>query len=249
VDAPIPAIQEFGKKYEAKFKSKPDHNGVKGYIAPYMIKAAAEKAGKLDPKAIAAALHGMTITPDKVPGILIEATWDDTGEIDRISFLGEVKDGKQFITETWPKLKKWTWCSGGPRTAGVSSAMPDFLQLLISGLATGAIYALAAIGFTLLWQTSQTINFAQGEFVMLPAFFALAGMKWLGLPFSLAALLAITLAMLMLGLVFKAIIVDPLIRQGVLPLVISTIALAIFLKDGVKDLYSAEAQPFPTILP
>jgi branched-chain amino acid transport system substrate-binding protein len=106
IDAPIPAIQEFGKKYEAKFKGKPDHNGVKGYIAPYMIKAAAEKAGKLDPKAIAAALHGMTITPDKVPGILIEATWDDTGEIDRISFLGEVKDGKQIITETLPKLKK-----------------------------------------------------------------------------------------------------------------------------------------------
>src|SRR3954452_1602582 len=106
VDAPVPAIQEFGKRYEAKFKSKPDHNGVKGYIAPYMIKAAAEKAGKLDGKAIAAALHGMTITPDKVPGILIEATWDDTGEIDRISFLGEVKDGKQVITETLPKLKK-----------------------------------------------------------------------------------------------------------------------------------------------
>src|SRR5262245_48716508 len=106
VDAPVPAIQEFGKKYEAKYKSKPDQNGVKGYIAPYMIKAAAEKAGKLDAKAIAAALHGMTITPDKVPGILIEATWDDTGEIDRISFLGEVKDGKQVITETLPKLKK-----------------------------------------------------------------------------------------------------------------------------------------------
>ena len=120
VDAPLPAIQEFGRKYEAKFGSKPDHNGVKGYIAPYMIKAAAEKAGKLDDldesdeinackldaKAIAAALHGMTITPDKVPGILIEATWDDTGEIDRISFLGEVKDGKQVITEILPKLKK-----------------------------------------------------------------------------------------------------------------------------------------------
>src|SRR5262245_35008714 len=105
-------------------------------------------------------------------------------------------------------------------------AMTDLVVLVIAGLATGAIYALAAIGFTLLWQTSQTINFAQGEFVMLPAFFALAAMKWLGLPFSIAALLAITLAMLMLGLLFKAIIVDPLIRQGVLPLVISTIALA-----------------------
>ncbi|MGE0734495.1 MAG: ABC transporter substrate-binding protein [Alphaproteobacteria bacterium] len=106
VDAPIPAMQEFGKKFQAKFNYKPDHNGVKGYIAPYMIKAAAEKAGKLDAVAIAAALHGLTISPDKEPGILIEATWDDTGEIDRISFLAEVKDGKQVITQTLPKLKK-----------------------------------------------------------------------------------------------------------------------------------------------
>ena len=46
--------------------------------------------------------------------------------------------------------------------------MTDFLQLFFSGLATGSIYALAALGFTLLWQASATINFAQGEFVMLP---------------------------------------------------------------------------------
>ena len=55
--------------------------------------------------AIAAVIHGMTITPDKVPGILIEATWDDAGEIDRISYLAEIKDGKQVITATLPKLK------------------------------------------------------------------------------------------------------------------------------------------------
>jgi branched-subunit amino acid ABC-type transport system permease component len=127
--------------------------------------------------------------------------------------------------------------------------MTDLLQLIIAGLATGAIYALAAIGFTLLWQASQTINFAQGEFVMLPAFFALAAMKWFELPYSLSILIAVTLALLMLGLVFKTIVVDPLIGQGVLPLVISTIALAIFLKEGVKDVYSAEAQSFPTLLP
>jgi branched-chain amino acid transport system permease protein len=52
--------------------------------------------------------------------------------------------------------------------------MTDFLQLFFSGLATGSIYALAALGFTLLWQASGTINFAQGEFVMLPAFMMLA---------------------------------------------------------------------------
>ena len=70
--------------------------------------------------------------------------------------------------------------------------MTDFLQLLISGLATGAIYALAAIGFTLLWQTSQTINFAQGEFVMVPAFLALIAMRWFGVPFVAALVLAIS---------------------------------------------------------
>ena len=106
VDAQIPAVQEFARKFQAKFNYASDHNGMKGYIAPYMIKAAAEKAGKLDAKAIAEALHGLTISPDKTPGILIEATWDDTGEIDRISFLAEVKNGKQVITETLPKLKK-----------------------------------------------------------------------------------------------------------------------------------------------
>lgn len=105
VDAPIPAMQEFGKKFQAKYNYVPDHNGVKGYIAPYMLKAAAEKAGKLDSKAIADALRGLTITPEKTPGILIEATWDQTGEIDRVSFLAEIKDGKQVITKVLPKLK------------------------------------------------------------------------------------------------------------------------------------------------
>ena len=127
--------------------------------------------------------------------------------------------------------------------------MTDLLQLLISGLATGAIYALAAVGFTLLWQTSQTINFAQGEFVMVPAFFALIAMKGAGLPLPLAVVLAVAASMLLLGLVFRYVVVGPLIRRGVLPLVISTIALSVLLKEGVKDFFSAEAQPFPTLLP
>lgn len=127
--------------------------------------------------------------------------------------------------------------------------MAEILQLVIAGLATGAIYALAAIGFTLLWQTSQTINFAQGEFVMLPAFFALVAMNWLGWPFWLSCLVAILVSILLLGVVFKVIVVDPMLKQGVLPLVISTIALGMLLREGAKDFYSAEAQPFPYIFP
>ena len=126
--------------------------------------------------------------------------------------------------------------------------MASFIQLVISGLATGAIYALVAVGFMLLWQTSQTINFAQGEFVMVPAFFVLAAMNVGGLPFWAAMLVGIAASVLVLGLLFKRVIVDPMLRHGVLPLVISTIALSIFLKEGVKEFYSSQAQPFPPLV-
>jgi branched-chain amino acid transport system permease protein len=121
------------------------------------------------------------------------------------------------------------------------------LQLLVAGLATGAVYALAAIGFTLLWQASQTINFAQGEFVMLPAFFVLFAMNAFGLPFPVAVLVGIATGVLVLGWLFKQAVVAPTIRHGALPLVISTIALGLLLKEGVKAFYGAEAQAFPPL--
>jgi branched-chain amino acid transport system substrate-binding protein len=105
-DAPVPALKEFGEKFRKRFNYANDHNGIKGYTAVYMIKAVTEKMGKFDSKLFAETLRGMTITPDKEPGILMEATWDQNGDIDRASFLGEVVSGKQQIVETLPKLAK-----------------------------------------------------------------------------------------------------------------------------------------------
>jgi branched-chain amino acid transport system permease protein len=124
-----------------------------------------------------------------------------------------------------------------------------FIQLFVSGLATGAIYALVAVGFMLLWQTSQTINFAQGEFVMIPAFFVLWAIRFLGIDFWPAVIIGVIVALIILGFLFKRLIVDPMIKHGVLPMVISTIALSIFLKEMVKDFYSSQAQPFPSLIP
>ena len=104
VDAPVPAFQAFGKAYEAKFGVKPDHNGLKGYMAVHAIKAATQRMGKVDRKGLAAALHGATIKPADEPGILIETTFDQNGDIDRESFLAEVQNGRQVITQTLPKL-------------------------------------------------------------------------------------------------------------------------------------------------
>jgi len=124
--------------------------------------------------------------------------------------------------------------------------MTDFLQLLFSGLATGAIYGLAALGFTLLWQASGTINFAQGEFVMLPAFMMLAFMSF-GAPLVASFVLSVGLAVLVLGWLFKRGIVDPLFKYGMMPIVVATIGLSIAMRSLIRAGYSAEASPFPSM--
>ena len=124
--------------------------------------------------------------------------------------------------------------------------MTDLLQLLFSGASTGAIYGLAALGFTLLWQASGTINFAQGEFVMLPAFAMLFFMA-LGLPLGVGFVLTVLVAMLVLGWCFKRGLVDPLYRYGLMPIVVATIGLSIAMRNGVRAGYSAEAYPFPAL--
>ncbi len=126
--------------------------------------------------------------------------------------------------------------------------MGELVQLLVSGVAVGAIYALAALGFTLLWQASGTINFALGEFVMLPAFSMLLLIA-AGAPLWLAFLLTCALSMLVLGLGFKRLMVDPLMRHGVIPLVVATLGLTIALKTFVRAGFSAQAHPFASPFP
>jgi branched-chain amino acid transport system permease protein len=124
--------------------------------------------------------------------------------------------------------------------------MTDFIQLFLSGLATGSIYALAALGFTLLWQASGTINFAQGEFVMLPAFMMLM-FGGLGFPLLLSFLFTCVFSVFILGWLFKRALIDPMLRFGMMPIIVATIGLAIAMRSLVRAGYSAEAHPFPSL--
>jgi branched-chain amino acid transport system substrate-binding protein len=104
VDAPLPAIRAFRAKFEKEYKYISDHNGMKGYSGVYAFKAAVEKVGKLDRKAVAAALHGLKIKAADQPGILMDVSFDDKGDLDRDSFLVEVKNGKQEVIAVLPPL-------------------------------------------------------------------------------------------------------------------------------------------------
>ena len=104
VDAPIPAVRAFKAKFERDYKYTSDHNGMKGYSGVYSLMAAIEKVGKLDRAAVAKAMHGLQINTDKYPGILMNVQFDDKGDLDRESFLVEVKNGKQEVVATLPPL-------------------------------------------------------------------------------------------------------------------------------------------------
>jgi branched-chain amino acid transport system substrate-binding protein len=103
-DAPVPLIKAFREKFVKKYNYVPDHNGIKGYLSIYMIKATTEKMGKLDSKAFADTLHGLTVKAADEPGILMDVTFDQNGDIDRQGFLVEIVDGKQVIKQVLPKL-------------------------------------------------------------------------------------------------------------------------------------------------
>jgi branched-chain amino acid transport system substrate-binding protein len=102
VDAP--QFKAFGTKYKAEYKSESDHNGIKGYTGMYILKAAIEKAGKLDRKAVAAAIRNSCFSAKQHPGILMDVCFDDKGDLDRESFLVEVKNGHPEINATLPPL-------------------------------------------------------------------------------------------------------------------------------------------------
>jgi branched-chain amino acid transport system substrate-binding protein len=116
VDAPVPAIRAFKAKFERDYKYISDHNGMKGYSGVYVLKAAIEKAGKLDRKAVAEAMKGLKVNTDKYPGALMYTEFDNKGDLDRMSFMVEVKNGKQEVIDMVAPL--------GQATRDVSKANP-----------------------------------------------------------------------------------------------------------------------------
>ena len=106
VDAPIPAMRAFRARFEREYKYVTDHNGIKGYTGIFILKAAIEKVGKLDRKAVAQALHGLHISAAQHPGVIMDVSIDANGDLDRESFMVEARNGKQDVKETLPAMGK-----------------------------------------------------------------------------------------------------------------------------------------------
>jgi branched-chain amino acid transport system permease protein len=120
------------------------------------------------------------------------------------------------------------------------------IQLIVSGIAIGAIYALVAIGFTLLWQASHTVNFAQGDFITISAVLMVILIR-LGVPFPWALFATVAMSALLLGLVVKKTIIQPLIHRSQTTIIVATIALSFLASNAIATFWSSQVKPFPRV--
>jgi len=121
--------------------------------------------------------------------------------------------------------------------------MSELIQFLFSGVTVGAVYALVALGFTIIYNASDVVNFAQGEFVML------GGMiTWFaheaGLPLPLAALIAIVLTSA-LGVAMNKLAIEPARGAPVVSLIIITIGASIFIQGTAQLVFGKQIHTFP----
>jgi branched-chain amino acid transport system permease protein len=123
--------------------------------------------------------------------------------------------------------------------------MDGFLQLVISGIAMGAIYALVGLGYALIYNASHVVNLAQGEFVMLGGMGAVA-LVALGLPLPVAMFLAVA-GTAVIGLIMVRLTIEPRRGSPVLSLMLLTIGVGIILRGAVMLLWDKETHTLAPI--
>jgi branched-chain amino acid transport system substrate-binding protein len=105
-DAPQASVKKFDAAFQKEFNTRSDHNGLKGYIGMYTVKAVTEKIGKFDSKAFAAAMKNISLSAKTHPGLLLDIAYDENGDLDRESYLTTVVNGKQVVSEILPPVNK-----------------------------------------------------------------------------------------------------------------------------------------------
>ena len=126
--------------------------------------------------------------------------------------------------------------------------MEIFLQIIITGIATGGVYGLIALGFVLIFKATGILNLATGAFMTLGAYICLTALSQLGAPFWLAFLCTLGFA-IMLGVVLEKIILRPLIGEPIISVVMVTIGLSSILQGLTHLIWSPDFRSFPEIFP
>ncbi len=126
--------------------------------------------------------------------------------------------------------------------------MEFFLQLLIQGLSVGFLYALAALGFVMIFKSSSVLNFAHGELLAIGAFIFLAFSVWWKLPIYLSFLLTLV-GTFALGFVIERLFLRPLIGEALIEVIMLTVGLAAMFKGLLLVIFGGNLFSYPDFLP
>ena len=124
----------------------------------------------------------------------------------------------------------------------------DFLSYLINGLGLGSVYAIIALGYTMVYGIAKMLNFAHGDVIMIGAYVAFFSISDLGLPLIPAILLSVAVCTL-LGVLIERLAYKPLRSASALSVLITAIGVSYFLQNAAQLLWSSSTKVFPGVIP
>ena len=126
--------------------------------------------------------------------------------------------------------------------------MDQFIQLTFTGLTNGAVLALAALGFVLIYKASDVINFAQGEFLLIGAYVAFGAIDQVGLHWTIGIVVTVVVAVIV-GVIIERFVLRPMIGEPIISLIMVTIGLATLLRSIVGGIWGTGEYAFPAFIP
>ena len=126
--------------------------------------------------------------------------------------------------------------------------MTEFLQYLVGGLAAGSVYGLIALGFVLVFKSTDVFNFAQGDLLMTGAYITVTALVTLNLPLGPAILVALAGAAV-IGLLIQVLIIRKMLGQPLLTVVMVTIALSLVIRSIMQIVYGTQERTLPHTIP
>ncbi len=134
-----------------------------------------------------------------------------------------------------------------PKSVYKEQKMSSFLSYFISGISLGAVYAIIALGYTMVYGIAKMLNFAHGDVIMVGGYIAYISLTQLGLP-PMVCILAAMLGCLILGVVIERIAYRPLRQASSLSVLITAIGVSYFLQNSALLLFGADSKTFTSLV-
>ena len=126
-------------------------------------------------------------------------------------------------------------------------SMTVFLQYLANGLSMGSVYAIIALGYTMVYGIAKMLNFAHGDVIMVGAYISFCATSYLGLPALVSVLLSMAVCTV-LGIVIEGLAYKPLRQAGPLAVLITAIGVSYFLQNAAQLVWGATPKNFTPVV-